>query len=218
MTFARAILPMVTCLLAVAAVHAGGARVEDHGASRQENALDLHQLVRDVSEEHGLDPRLVDALIRVESSYDPGAVSHRGAMGLMQLMPETARRMRIDDPFDPEQNVRAGVREISRLVDRYAGDLPLALAAYNAGEGAVARYGGVPPYEETRSYVVKILTIYNGRPFHLPGTRRGAPVRMVRDANGGAVITNTSPSAVSVKIQRSASTLGPLRGGFGASK
>ncbi len=204
--------------LAAGAVHAGGALVEDQAGPRLQNTADLHQLVRDVSEEHGVDPRLVDALIRVESSYDPGAISHRGAMGLMQLMPETAHRLRIEDPFDPEQNLRGGVREISRLVDRYAGDLPLALAAYNAGEGAVARYGGVPPYEETRSYVVKIMTIYNGRPYQLAGGRRGAPVRMVRNADGSTVITNTSPGASSLEIRRTASTMGQLRGGFGATR
>ena len=218
MRFSRTILPAAACLLAAAAGHAGGSPVEGQGSSRRANTVDLHQLVRDVSEEHGIDPRLVDALVRVESSYDPRAVSHRGAMGLMQLMPETARRLRIEDPFDPEQNVRAGVGEISRLMDRYAGDLPLALAAYNAGEGAIARYGGVPPYEETRTYVVRILTIYNGKPYRLAGTRRGAPVRMVRNADGGAVITNTSPSTVSLEIRRSASALGPLRGGFGSSQ
>jgi len=208
----------VAACLATTAVHAGGARVEDQGGSRRGKSADLQKLVREVSDEHGVDPRLIDALVRVESSYDPGAVSHRGAMGLMQLMPETARRLRIEDPFDPEQNIRAGVGEISRLMDRYAGDLPLALAAYNAGEGAVARYGGVPPYEETRSYVVKILTIYNGKPYQLAGTRRGAPVRMVRNPDGGTVITNTSPSAISLEIRGSAATLGPLRGGFGASR
>jgi len=208
----------VAACLAATAVHAGGARVEDQGGSRREKSADLQKLVREVSDEHGVDPRLIDALVRVESSYDPGAVSHRGAMGLMQLMPETARRLRLEDPFDPEQNIRAGVGEISRLMDRYAGDLPLALAAYNAGEGAVARYGGVPPYEETRSYVVKILTIYNGKPYQLAGSRRGAPVRMVRNPDGGTVITNTSPSAISLEIRGSAATLGPLRGGFGASR
>ena len=127
---------------------------------------DLRELVHSVSREHGVDPKLVDALVRVESSYDPNAVSHRGAMGLMQLMPETALRLEVDDPFDPEKNVRAGVKELSRLVDRYSGNLQFALAAYNAGEGAVAQYRGVPPYAETRDYVSRILTLYTG--FH-PG-------------------------------------------------
>ena len=110
---------------------------------------DIRQLVQSISREHGVDPRLVDAMVRVESDYDPNAVSHRGAMGLMQLMPETAARLAVDNPFDPEMNIRGGVREFSRLVKQYSGNLQFALAAYNAGEGAVAKYRGVPPYTET---------------------------------------------------------------------
>lgn len=171
----------------------------------------LRRLVTDLSLEHGLDPKLMDALVRAESDYDPGAVSRKGAMGLMQLMPDTARRLSVADPFDPEANVRGGMREFQRLLDRYQGDVALALAAYNAGEGAVASYGGVPPYRETIGYVRRILTMYTGRPYTVAGTRRSAPVRLVRDtANGSVTITNVSG-------QRAAPSRGPavLSGGFG---
>lgn len=172
---------------------------------------DLQSLVAEVSREHGVDPKLVDALVRVESAYDPRAVSKVGAMGLMQLMPETATRLDVDDPFDPEQNVRGGVREFSRLLDRYSGNLQFALAAYNAGEGAVARYRGIPPYAETRSYVSKILTIYTGRPYRLGGSYRGAvPVRMTTDQNGQTVISNVAADGSAGLSD------GPLRGGFGS--
>ena len=196
---------------------ANGAVEAAKGGSVPLNRSELRQLVSQISLEHGVDPRLVDALVRVESSYDPGAVSRKGAMGLMQLMPGTADRLKVEDPFDPEQNLRAGVKEFSRLVDRYAGNLQLALAAYNAGEGAVARYRGIPPYNETRSYVSRILTLYTGRPFRLAGNYRAKPVRMMRDREGRAVITNLSASAASSTIR--AATLGdegPLRGGFGS--
>jgi soluble lytic murein transglycosylase-like protein len=176
---------------------------------------DLKTLVHTISQEHGVDPKLVDALVRVESSYNPNAVSHRGAMGLMQLMPDTARRLDVDDPFDPEKNVRGGVKEISRLVDQYSGNLQLALAAYNAGEGAVARYQGVPPYLETRNYVSRILTLYTGKPYRMGGvTRPVRPVKMVRSRNGVTVITNTT-AAPSHADQSPVLENGPLRGGFG---
>ena len=179
---------------------------------------DLRKMVSEVSQEHGVDPKLVDAVVRVESDYDPRAVSRRGAQGLMQLMPETADRLDVGDPFDPEENIRGGVREISRLVDRYAGNLQLALAAYNAGEGAVAKYRGIPPYKETRSYVSRILTLYTGKPFRLAGTYRAPTVRMLRDQNGNTIITNVSAAAASSGIRASSSGDGPLRGGFGSSK
>ena len=104
--------------------------------------------------------RLLAALVRAESAFDPNAVSRAGACGLTQLMPAAASDHRVVDPFDPEENIRGGVREISRLVDRYAGNLQLALAAYNAGEGAVMRNGGVPPFAETRGYVPKVLAAF----------------------------------------------------------
>jgi len=108
-----------------------------------------------VSSDHGVDPRLVTAVIEVESAWDPRAVSRKGAMGLMQLMPATARAYGVSDAFDPRANIEAGTRHLRSLLDRY--DLSLALAAYNAGAGTVERYGGVPPYPETRQYVSRVL-------------------------------------------------------------
>jgi len=206
--------------ITVPAAANGAAEVAREGSVSLDRS-ELRQLINQVSLEYGVDPKLVDALVRVESSYDPRAVSRKGAMGLMQLMPDTADRLEVEDPFDPEENVRGGVKEFSRLVDRYAGNLQLALAAYNAGEGAVARYRGVPPYNETRNYVSRILTLYTGRPYRLAGTYRAKPVRMVRDRNGNTVITNVSSTSTTVTASIRASTLGgdgPLRGGFGSTK
>ena len=178
---------------------------------------ELRKLVHAVSSEHGVDPRLIDALVVIESGYDPSAVSRKGAMGLMQLMPETAKRLNVDDPFNPAENVRGGVREFSRLVRRYSGNLQLALAAYNAGEGAVSRYRGVPPYPETRSYVAKILSLYTGRPYRLAGSYRAAPVRMLRNRKGATIITNVAPES-SAATEDPGLRGGPLKGGFGTSQ
>ena len=207
----------VLVLTAAGSIAANGAVAAAGAPSQSVDRTELRRMVIRISEEHGVDPKLVDALVRVESDYDPRAVSRRGAMGLMQLMPETARRLSVDDPFDPEDNVRGGTRELSRLVDRYAGNLQLALAAYNAGEGAVAQHRGVPPYSETRSYISRILTIYTGRPFRLAGTYRAAPVRMLRGPEGTTVITNVGGGAAA---GGGAPPLGggPLQGGFGAKR
>lgn len=191
----------------------GAAPSADAGRSALDRS-DLRLLVQSISRENGVDPKLVDALVRVESSYDPNAVSRRGAMGLMQLMPATAKRLHVNDPFDPEENVRGGVKEFSRLLDQYSGNLQFALAAYNAGEGAVARHGGVPPYAETRNYVSRILTIYTGKPYRMGDTYRPArPVKMVRDRNGAAVITNMT-AAGTESVRPRVLDDGPLRGGF----
>jgi len=108
---------------------------------------------------HGLPPALVKAVIRAESNFDPGARSHKGAMGLMQLMPATARALGVQDPWRAEENVQGGTRYLRSMVNRY-GDVRLALAAYNAGPDAVDRYKGVPPYRETQEYVRRVLAYY----------------------------------------------------------
>lgn len=119
----------------------------------------VRPLVEQAAREHGLDPELVDAVIRVESGYNPSAVSPKGAAGLMQLMPATARELGAQDRFDLRENLLAGVRHLKLLKERF-GDERLALAAYNAGEGAVRRHGGIPPYPETVDYVRKVEQNY----------------------------------------------------------
>lgn len=121
------------------------------------NPVELRKLAGRVARRHGLSEALVQAVVQVESRYDAFAVSPRGAMGLMQLMPHTARRFQVDDAFDPVANLDGGVRYLKELLHRYSGETPLALAAYNAGEEAVERYGGIPPYRETMQYVDRVL-------------------------------------------------------------
>ncbi|HVO82776.1 MAG TPA: lytic transglycosylase domain-containing protein [Terriglobales bacterium] len=143
---------------------------------------------------HNVDPSLVRAVIKVESNFNPNAVSRRGAMGLMQLMPQTARQLKVSNPFDPEQNVDAGVRHLKKLMESYGGDLRLSLAAYNAGVGAVARSAGVPRIAETRNYVKRITQLYLGESdpdSHLLGGPVHDPVRVQRDARGVLYISNT---------------------------
>jgi soluble lytic murein transglycosylase-like protein len=114
-------------------------------------------IIERASSRHGLPARLVKAIIQVESSYDPRARSPKGARGLMQLMPATAREYRARNAFDPAANIEAGTRYLKKLLGRF--DLPLALAAYNAGEAAVLKYGGIPPFPETQDYVAKVLSL-----------------------------------------------------------
>ena len=115
------------------------------------------QEIREIAARHGVDADLVEAVIRVESAFNPRAVSNKGAQGLMQLMPRTASALGVRNVFDPYQNIEGGVRHLRYLLDRYPGNVPLALAAYNAGEKAVDQYRGIPPYGETTQYVQKIL-------------------------------------------------------------
>jgi hypothetical protein len=214
---ARLLCGCVVVVLTTGTIWAAGPSAPVAGAVGV-SSTGVRELVRQVSIEHGLDPKLVDAVVRVESGYDTGAVSRRGAMGLMQLMPETAIRLGVADPFDPEQNVRGGVREFARLVDVYRGNLQYALAAYNAGEGAVARYRGIPPYKETRNYVSRILTIYTGRPFRVAGSYRAVRVRMTTDPSTGRTLITNQPvekTTSGVSLQRSGTGSGPLKGGFG---
>jgi len=117
------------------------------------------EIIAAASEAHGVNPMLVRALIQVESRFRPTARSRKGAMGLMQLMPSTAREYNVHNPFEPKANIEAGIKHLKTLIDRFGSSVELALAAYNAGPGAVEKFNGVPPYRETRNYVTRILAL-----------------------------------------------------------
>jgi len=147
--------------------------------------------IRDASGRYGVPERLVQAVIRVESAFNPRAVSVKGARGLMQLMPETASMLGVQNSFDPQQNIDGGVRHLRGLIERFGNDLPLALAAYNAGEKAVLAHRGIPPYPETRDYVTRVLYHYDGSTNGLAG----APTTVYRTVgeDGTIIYTNIPP-------------------------
>ena len=155
---------------------------------------DIDAAIDAAAARHHVDPSLVRSVVKVESNFNPNAVSRKGAMGLMQLMPSTARSLNVSNPFDPEQNVDAGVRHLRQLLDSYGGNVRLSLAAYNAGAGAVARSAGVPHFRETQDYVRRITNLYNGGSepgSHIFGRPMHEPVHMERDARGVLNISNT---------------------------
>lgn len=122
------------------------------------NPAEFEPIINACALEYGVDKALVKAVIHAESGYNPNAVSSKGAQGLMQLMPKTAQGLKVNNSFDPKENIRGGVRYLRFLLDTFKGDVALAVAAYNAGLSRVAQYGGIPPYEETRNYVSKVLS------------------------------------------------------------
>jgi len=135
-------------------------------ANRPSAYLDI---IQTACNRHGVDPALVHALVKVESDFNPYALSRKGAMGLMQLMPQTAMDMNVQNSFSPNENVNGGVKYLRYLIDRYEGNLSLALAAYNAGETAVKKWGTIPPFKETQNYVQRVLRLYNGKnKLHVP--------------------------------------------------
>jgi soluble lytic murein transglycosylase-like protein len=154
-------------------------------------SFDIDSAIEQAAARHNVDPNLVRAVVKVESNFNPNAVSRKGAMGLMQLMPSTARQLKVNNPFDPEQNVDAGVRHLKQLLDNYGGDVKLTLAAYNAGAGAVARSSGVPHYAETQNYVRRITNLYNSGAAFEPNQPSHEPVHIQRDARGVLYISNT---------------------------
>jgi len=158
------------------------------------SAQDIDAAIDQAASRHNVDPNLVRAVIKVESNFNPNAVSRKGAMGLMQLMPQTARQLRVENPFDPQQNVDAGVRHLKQLMESYGGDVKLTLAAYNAGQGAVARSAGVPHFAETRNYVKRITQLYYGGSdpgSHFLESPMHDPIHVERDARGVLHISNT---------------------------
>jgi Transglycosylase SLT domain len=155
---------------------------------------DIDAAIEQSAARHNVDPNLVRSVIKVESNFNPNAVSRKGAMGLMQLMPATARSLNVSNPFDPQQNVDAGVRHLKKLLQNYGGDVRLSLAAYNAGAKAVTRSAGVPRFAETRNYVRRITDLYAGG--RVDGGRMvfnpvHDPVRVQRDSRGVLMISNT---------------------------
>jgi len=155
---------------------------------RSANGLYTQEIV-EAAHRYGMDPALVQSVIRVESAFNPRAVSHRGARGLMQLMPQTASALGVRDAFNPTDNIEGGVRHLRGLIERYGGNLPLALAAYNAGVHAVDWYRTVPPYSETQQYVQQILSLY--------GTGSGGATPQIvykyEDSQGTIIYTNIAP-------------------------
>jgi hypothetical protein len=170
-------------------------RAQSHQTlNRAFTAQDIDAAIEQAASRHNVDPSLVRSVVKVESNFNPNAVSRKGAMGLMQLMPSTARSLNVSNPFDPQQNVDAGVRHLRRLLDSYGGDVRLSLAAYNAGSGAVARSAGVPHFRETQNYVRRITNLYNGGSepgSYIFGSPVHEPVHVQRDARGVLYISNT---------------------------
>ena len=154
----------------------------------------LRSLVDSIAKDNGVDPALVDAMVRTESNYNPLAISSKGAMGLMQLIPETGRRFGVQDFFDPRQNIEGGVRYIKYLLNMFEGNVDLSLAAYNAGENLVARLGRIPPYPETRNYVRKIRALYTKPYSYVDSNLEAAAARTTPVVSASAAVS--SPATI----------------------
>lgn len=142
------------------ALKASNLGMEIPNVSSKAPKAQILSMIDKVAKKHGVDEKLVRALVRQESGFNPNATSHCGAMGLMQLMPATAKGLGVTEPYNPVQNVEGGVKYLKSMLNKYNGNVILALAAYNAGPGAVDKYDGVPPYKETQNYVKSILANY----------------------------------------------------------
>ena len=181
--------------LAAASRAGSSAPMEDGDQNRFRvlSRAEIDKYVEELAAKHHVDPALIRAVISAESGYNTGATSRKGAQGLMQLMPGTAQQLGVRDAYNPKQNLEAGVRYLRALIDKYDGDLDKALAAYNAGEGAVERAGGVPNIRETQDYVRKITDRYYGSNSSSGKGTWQPPPRTIRkevDANGKVVFTN----------------------------
>lgn len=168
------------------------------GRTNFKDTTSYHSIVHEKATKYKIDPSLVKAVIMTESNWNERAVSRKGAMGLMQLMPSTASDMNVRNPFNPEENIEGGVKYLRHLLERFNGDLTLALAAYNAGPKWVEKFGVIPPITETRRYVNKVLSLYNGKTTH-PLTaidtekeKSSEPIYKVVLKDGTMLFTNSS--------------------------
>jgi len=155
-------------------------------ATRLTAQAPVFSLIQRLAQQYSVDPHLVRAIITVESNFDPHAVSRAGAQGLMQLMPDTAARYRVEDPFDAHANIEGGIRYLRDLLRLFPSDLRHVLAAYNAGEGAVQQYGGIPPYPETQRYVERVLALYG-----IASPPPQGKIYRYRTASGSILLTDT---------------------------
>jgi hypothetical protein len=162
------------------------------GSSSHKKGEDVHRLIVKKADKYDLDPALINAVIRTESAYDSHAISHKGAMGLMQLMPGTAREMGVDNPFNPEENIEGGTRYLKYLIKKYDGDVKRALAAYNAGPRRVETSSRLP--SETKNYIKKVFAIYNGeRRLSKPEKTETVIYKIILE-DGQILFTNTPPT------------------------
>jgi soluble lytic murein transglycosylase-like protein len=180
-----------SALAAAARAERGDTSGENDTRYRVLSRAEIDKYVDEMAKKHNVDPELIRAVIAAESGYNPSATSRKGAQGLMQLMPNTAQQLGVHDAYNAKENLEAGVRYLRALLDKYNGDLDKALAAYNAGEGAVERAGGVPNIRETRDYVRRITDRY----YHSDSSKQGwmpAPrtIRREVDADGKVIFTN----------------------------
>jgi len=157
------------------------------------------QIINSTSRKYNIEPSLVNAVIKVESNWDSGAISQKGAQGLMQLMPSTARDMNVKNPFNPEENIEGGVKYLRYLLDKFDGNFSLALAAYNAGPEKIKKHRGIPPIPETQQYVKQVLSIYNG---NYPGNKKPTKIYKVIQNDGTVLYTNTPPSYEKSNLSR----------------
>ena len=146
------------------------------------------QIISNKSYKYNIEPAIIKAVITAESNWDPSAISRKGAIGLMQLMPTTAEDMQVSNPFDPEENIEGGTKYLRHLLNRFNGDLDLALAAYNAGPAKVEKSGGIPAIPETIQYIKKVNRIYNGR-----SREKRSRIYKVTYDDGSVLYTNTPP-------------------------
>ncbi len=152
--------------------------------------------IKRISARYRVDPTLVTAVISTESNFNELAISRSGAMGLMQLMPDTATHLGVRDPFDPKENIEGGVKYLRYLIERFKGNLEHAIAAYNSGPSTVDKFGGIPPYGETRRYVKKVFDRYHGKKSMYIPPYQSRTVRKIVRADGSIIYTNTSPEAL----------------------